>query len=160
MGGKKVRIRTAKELPGVHPGGSVREELGTPKVLNVLSEQARELRAEEQRAERNKRKKEREGRRQHQIERNNKKGHKKIHKTPGIGQGRVRSTADPGKPNIPRPLETVYITQEELFHAIDSLLKGLFAAGRQGSWGADAYADRFKPPPGMAPDAALQAWAD
>ncbi|KAH9217165.1 hypothetical protein DL95DRAFT_107387 [Leptodontidium sp. 2 PMI_412] len=101
---------------------------------------------EERRRERNKHEKEKERRRQLQIESGNRRGGKRGHKERCVGRHITEV-------NIGPFLSTVYLHQEELFHAIDALLHGWFAAGGR-SWSADTR--RFKPPPNS-PDP-TEAW--
>ncbi|KAK3303652.1 uncharacterized protein B0T15DRAFT_540900 [Chaetomium strumarium] len=139
--GKDKRLRTARALPD-DPSLDTKTE--TPKLFEIVAERVRRTRAEEQRSERNRRKEERNRRRQLQVERGNKKGRKKRKAKPaaGISQGAIGPF-----------LHTIYIHQEELFHAIDAFCKVLFAAGNK-SWAADAR--HFRPPPNT-PDSS-RAW--
>ncbi len=137
--GKSARIRTAHARPGgdlCDSSGGMKLE--TPQILDVLSEQVRAPKVEDWKSYRSIRREQRGQRRELQIvKRGNKRGHKKVHQRPAV---------DRGERTVPRSLVTVYEFQEELFHAIDAVLQGLFAAGEQNSWSVDA--DRFRPPPG------------
>ncbi|KUI57397.1 hypothetical protein VP1G_04719 [Cytospora mali] len=137
--GKEERTRAAKQYP--------KKKDQTPKAFNIISEQDRKMMVQKRIRERIMRKEEHERQRQLQIERGNKKGHKKRWlKKPYA----VPNTTEV---NFGPFLSTVYIHQEKLFHAIDTYFKGLFAAGLK-SWTTDG---RHFIPPQNTPDFS-EAW--
>lgn len=100
------------------------------------------MRVEERYRERKKHEEETEGRRQLQVEMGNKNG---VKKRRGKEIARKERQAGPRitEVKIGPFLSTIYIHQEELFHSIDALFKGWFAAGSE-SWTTEAR--HFKPP--------------
>jgi hypothetical protein len=141
--GKDKRVRTAIALPKIK---SVVGKAEGPQIVHIISEQLRRPMVEERRRERYRNEQKKEERRQLQIKRGNKRAPKKRGKERQAGHTTTAVSIGPF-------LSTVHTYQEDLFHAIDGLLKGLFAARRK-SWTADTH--HFRPPPNT-PDLA-PAW--
>jgi hypothetical protein len=142
--GKCDRYRSAKALPGKE---SAEEKDANSEIFNICSEKARRDMVEKRLAERKTREEGNEMRRQRQVQSGNEMGLKKR------GLKRRPTGSNIVKANIGPFLSTVYLPQEALFHAIDVLFKGMFAAGSS-SWRADTR--HFKPPRNT-PDSA-KAW--
>ncbi|KUI70068.1 hypothetical protein VM1G_06554 [Cytospora mali] len=136
---KDERTRVAKQYP--------KRKDQTPKAFNIISEEVRKMEVQNLRREEIMRKEEHERQRQIQIEKGNKRGHKKRWSKK---QHAVPNTTEV---NLGPFLSTVYIHQEKLFHAIDTYFKGLFAAGLK-SWTTDG---RHFIPPQNTPDFS-EAW--
>ncbi|KAI1847452.1 hypothetical protein JX265_013973 [Neoarthrinium moseri] len=139
FGKKQKRCRSASKLPEVSKKAS--------KVFAIVSEDLRSKTVEEKRRARLQQELEKEKHRQIQMKKGNKRAAKK--------RGTHMKYARPyiAGVNIGPFLRTVYIHQEELFHAIDGLVKGWFASKNR-SWSIDTR--HFHPPPGTAEYAA--AW--